>query len=588
MKRTIPENSVSGVVTFDILSEGKVINPATQIISIVVSKEVNRVPIARIVIKDGSTTEEDWEVSNLDLFEPGKKIEIKAGRDGKNDSIFKGIVVKQRIKSSEFANSTLQVECKDESVKLTVGRKNRYFENSKDSDILSKIIKESGLKADIEATKVKHKEMVQHHSIDWDFILARAAANSLLVMPDDGKIIAKKPNSSSKPVVELLYGATMYAFEAELNAQEQWKAVEGKSWDYAKQSLFEAKGSKPAFKDHGNLSGDKLSDVLGLKKLETRHTGHVVQEELKAWTDACLQKSRLSKIVGQCRFDGQAKVKPGTVIKLGGVGKRFNGNAYVTGVHHELAEGNWFTNAQFGLASDWSVHKPTITEEPAGGLLPGIHGLQVAKVVQLEKDPDGEDRILVKLPIIDNAAKGIWARVASLDAGKKRGWYFRPEIDDEVVVGFLNADPRDAIVLGMLHSSKNPAPIVAKDVNHEKGLVTRSEIKVLFDDEKKIITIETPAKNSIVISEEDKSIVITDQNKNKIEMADIGITMSSLKDITLDAKGKINIKAAQDVAMEGLNVNIKAKAQLAAKGTAGAEFSASGQTIVKGAMVMIN
>ena len=96
-------------------------------------------------------------------------------------------------------------------------------------------------------------------------------------------------------------------------------------------------------------------------------------------------------------------------------------------------------------------------------MLPAIGGLQIGVVSQLQDDPDGEDRILVQIPIIDNQEQGIWCRVSSLDAGDSRGAYFRPEIGDEVIVGFINEDPNDAVVLGMLHSSAKPAPITASD-----------------------------------------------------------------------------------------------------------------------------
>ena len=81
----------------------------------------------------------------------------------------------------------------------------------------------------------------------------------------------------------------------------------------------------------------------------------------------------------------------------------------------------------------------------------------------MEGDPDKEDRVQIQLPTVD-ANEGIWARVSSMDAGKGRGSFFRPEIHDEVVVGFLNGDPRHAIILGMLNSSANPAPFESKDL----------------------------------------------------------------------------------------------------------------------------
>ncbi|MEL6672949.1 MAG: type VI secretion system tip protein VgrG, partial [Bacteroidota bacterium] len=284
---------------------------------------------------------------------------------------------------------------------------------------------------------------------------------------------------------------------------------------------------------------------------------------------------------------GFNQIKPGDLLKLEGVGARFNGLLFITAVRHEIGDGEWDTHIQFGLNPEWFSQEPDILTPPAAGLLPGIRGLQIGKVVKLEKDPDGEDRIQVKMPMVDPNAKGIWARVASLDAGKERGFFFRPELDDEVIVGFINDDPRDAVVLGMLHSSKLPAPLKASDQNHEKLIQTRSELRVHFHDETKTITIDTPAGNSILMDEEGKTIVIEDQNQNKIALEQGGITLDSPKDINLKAGGKINIEATADLSMKGTNISSKANAALKAEG-ATAKLAGSGITEIKGSLVKIN
>jgi uncharacterized protein involved in type VI secretion and phage assembly len=176
--------------------------------------------------------------------------------------------------------------------------------------------------------------------------------------------------------------------------------------------------------------------------------------------------------------------------------------------------------------------------------------------------------------------QGVWARIANMDAGDNRGSFFLPEIGDEVLVGFINDDPRDPIVLGMLHSSAKPAPLTASDDNHEKGWVTRSEMKVIFDDDKKSIKIETPAGNKIILDEDEGAITLEDQNANKVIMNSDGITIES--------PGKIEIKASQDLSMEGMNIDGKANMQFKAEGSAGAELSSSGSTTIKGSMVQIN
>jgi uncharacterized protein involved in type VI secretion and phage assembly len=187
---------------------------------------------------------------------------------------------------------------------------------------------------------------------------------------------------------------------------------------------------------------------------------------------------------------------------------------------------------------------------------------------------------MVKLPVIDDREQGVWARIATLDAGENRGSFFRPEIGDEVIVGFINADPRQAVVLGMLNSSAKPAPLQTSDENHEKGFVTRSEMKLIFNDDKKSVVLETPAGKKITVDEDAGVIKLEDENSNVVTLSDSGIELESGSDISVKATGDVNI--------EGMNVNLKAKVQFKAEGSAGAEVSASGTTVVKGAVVQIN
>jgi len=208
-----------------------------------------------------------------------------------------------------------------------------------------------------------------------------------------------------------------------------------------------------------------------------------------------------------------------------------------------------------------------------------VSGLQIGVVTSLE-DPDGEDRVKARIPMISSDAEGIWARLAALDAGDERGTFWRPEIEDEVVLGFLNGDPRDAIILGMLNSSAKPAPLSGSDDNHEKGIVTRSGMKMIWNDDLISLTIETPAGKKVVLDEDAGSILIEDENGNSLTLNSDGIAYESQADVT--------IKATGDLKLEGTNVEIKASAELKAEGGAAAEFKAGGTAKLQGAMVQIN
>lgn len=587
-ERIIPRNSTYDTVTFKLLSEQKDITNEYQVLSFVITREVNRIPTARLVLRDGSAAAETFEASSGNDLIPGKQIEIGLGYDSRDQSAFQGIIVKQSIKAGRDGNPVLMLDCKDPTVKLTVGRHNRHFSDVSDSDAIAQILSERGLSGTVESSAITHPSILQYYATDWDFIVSRAEMNGYITLADSGELKVKPPTNSGASQITLTFGANLIEFEAEMDARLQYQAVKASAWSYSDQELLEAEAAEPSVSSVGNLSGRRLSEVLGLETWELRHGGELDQQELQAWADAQLLKSRLSKVQGRVKTEGYADAKPDVLVELQGMGDRFNGQAYVSGIRHEMTNGSWFTHLQLGLPSQWFYKADDIVERPASGLLPGVNGLQIGIVEQIHDDPNGEHRIRVKIPTVDNSSEGIWARVATLDAGETRGSFFRPELTDEVVLGFLNDDPRDPVVLGLLNSSAKAAPLTATEENFQKGFFTRSGMTLLFDDEQPSMTLKTPGGNKIVISDEDKGIVLSDQNGNSLTLDDKGISLKSSKDIILDATGSLTVKAAQDISIKGLNVNAKADAQFKAQGNAGAEVSTSAIAVLKGSLVQIN
>nr|WP_319509686.1 type VI secretion system tip protein VgrG [uncultured Draconibacterium sp.] len=577
--RVIPTARSTDLVSFKILVDGEELSSVYQILSIAVEKEINRIPWAKIILHDGDPASQDFELSNEDLFIPGKEIEIKAGYHSQNETIFKGIVIRHNLKI-RLSGAVLIVECKDLAVKLTVGRKSKYFYESKDSEILEQVIASYSLENEIEETNVEHPEMVQYNVSDWDFCVTRAQANGKVCVVDDGKISVVSPDYSQSEKLTLVYGATIFDFDAEIDARNQFENVTSYAWNAADQDLLEIESDTPHINSNGNISPEDLASVIGADKLELRDGSSMSDAGLQDWANAKSLFNQLSKIRGKVKFQGVHGVKPNTTIELAGVGNRFNGKVYVSAVRHQIADGDWTCDAQFGINSKWFSETIDINPLPASGLLAAVNGLQIAKVTQLQDDPKGEDRILVRMPLVNNQEQGVWARIATLDAGKERGSFFRPEIDDEVIVGFLNGNPNDPIILGMLNSSAKPAPIAASDDNHEKGFVTRSGMKFIFDDDKKSVTLETPGGKIIKVDEDEGIIQLEDENSNILKLDDNGITIES--------EGDINLSATGDVKIDGTNVEISANANFTAAGNAGAEVSSPGVTEIKGSIVNIN
>lgn len=576
----IPSEGAKSVTDFIILSAGNEVSKEYHVLSVVINKEVNRVPSATIILMDGEASKESFEISNKPDFEPGKEIEIKAGFSANVETVFKGIVIKHGIKVRK-QNSVLVIECKDKAVKMTGAAKSNYFKDKKDSAIIEELIDPYGLDKQVGSTTVTHKQLVQYNSTDWDFMLCRCDVNGLLCFVSDNKITIGKPQFGGNAALTIQFGATVLDLDAEIDARLQYKAIKGSSWSYTDQELLDTVQSEdPGLPAAGNIDSAKLAGVIGEDAFTLFNSAKMEEPELQAWVNAKMLRHQLAKIRGKVRTDGTAAVNPGQLIQLNGVGERFQGKLYVTGVRHEVQDGVWQTIFQFGINPEWFAETYKVEQPAAGALLPAIEGLQIGVVTQLASDPDGENRILVKIPVIHKNDDGAWCRVSTLDAGDARGSFFLPEIGDEVIVGFINKDPRHGVVLGMLNSSKKPAPLSATDDNHEKGFQTRSKMKMIFNDDKKSLNIETPGGNKVIITEEDKKIHLEDQNGNKITMNSDGITMESIKDIILKATG--------DVKAEGVNIGIKGSAQTKVEGGSGAELSSGGTTNVKGSMVNIN
>ncbi|MGH9562935.1 MAG: type VI secretion system tip protein VgrG [Terracidiphilus sp.] len=586
----------SDMISATVLVGGQKITDTYPVRQIQVQHRINRVPWAKIVLTDGDPSQQDFAISESEQFVPGNEVEIKAGYRNQETSIFKGIVVRHSVQA-RGGSSSLTVMCFDKAVKMTIQRKSNYFLKMSNSAIIEKVIGAAGLSSDVGDSGSTIEEMIQYYATDWDFLVSRAEACGQVVIVADGKVTVMAPDFSTDSGLEVKYGSSIVEVEAEIDARNQLSSVTSKSWDFAGQAVQTGSSSEPTVNSQGNLGGPQLAQTLSSGAYELMTGAPVTTGDLTSWAKAQLLKSRMARIRGKVTFPGSALAKPGTTAKLEGLGARFDGTTYFSGVTHRIEPGNWTTEAEIGLSPRWFAEENAGVEAlPAGGLLPAIHGVQIGTVKKIQEDPDGQTRIQVDVPMIAASGDGVWARIASPYATKNAGVFFMPEVGDEVVLSFLNNDPSFPIIIGSLYCSQHTQPFTPDEKNTHKAIVSNAQLKIDMDDVKKIIQITTPGGHCVTMSDDQQSISIVDSNKNKLEMSSSGITIDSPGNITVKATGQIQIKAqtsvaveaTTDLSMKGLNVSAEAQVAAAVKGQAQAELSASGQTTVRGAMVMIN
>lgn len=572
---TLPRSSA--LTTFTVKANGSALPGTYRVVAIEIQRELDRVTSARLVLHDGNAADQTFEASEGADLVPGAEIEIDVGYSREEKRVFKGIITRQRIEVSRRGDPFLHIEAKDPVFRATLARRSRNFTDLSDADVIAEVLRVEGVTVEIESGETQ-PQIVQHQATDWDFALQRAGALGLVCDCDGGQVRFFTPDFAQEPTERYEFGRDIHRCDLELDAESQFTAVEAGAWSPADQELLLAEaGEAPSPAD---AASPDLPAVGGAKDA-LRHPGARGQAALDGWSAARLARSRLAAVRGVVEVQGTEVPLPGTVVELKGVGARFNGKAFVSGVRHEIAHGDWMTTLQLGLDPRlFCERRPQAAAPAAAGRIPPVHGLQIGVVSALEGDPAGEDRIEVRLVTVSETDGLVWARIAAFDAGADRGAVFRPEIGDEVVLGFIDGDPRDPVVLGALHSSAKAAPIPGSDDNHEKGYVSRAGMRFVFDDDKPSVTIETPGGALLKLDDDAGTLALTDQNGNAIKMDRSALEITAAADL--------KIKAGANLTIEGVNMNMKASASAALEGSASAKLQSGGQATVKGAVVMIN
>src|SRR5260370_11655669 len=177
-------------------------------------------------------------------------------------------------------------------------------------------------------------------------------------------------------------------------------------------------------------------------------------------------------------------------------------------------------------------------------------------VVTDRRGAEGRGRVRVRFPYLEDELS-TWAKICSPMAGKNRGLFFRPEVDDELLVAFEMGDPRRPYVLGALWSKTDTPP--ADDGNKEKNnwrfIRSRSGHVFKFDDTngaERIELIDKDAKLKLVIDTAGDTVQIVcnsgsvevKASSGKIQIDASTAEIKTSGDMTLQAGGQMTIKGS--------------------------------------------
>ncbi|MBV8755915.1 MAG: phage tail protein [Deltaproteobacteria bacterium] len=181
------------------------------------------------------------------------------------------------------------------------------------------------------------------------------------------------------------------------------------------------------------------------------------------------------------------------------------------------------------------------------------------------KDPSKLGRVKVKFPVVSQQDTTWWAPIIMLGAGKNRGWFFIPEVDDEVLVLFEHGDFTRPLVVGALWNGKDKPADKNDGQNTRRLIKSRQGSKFTFDDDKGTITLEDgTGKGKITIDAANNKIIIEALDGDVCFQSPAGDTKIVAKAAELKAQSNLEIHAGSamswgsdsDVKINGQNVTM--------------------------------
>jgi uncharacterized protein involved in type VI secretion and phage assembly len=189
-------------------------------------------------------------------------------------------------------------------------------------------------------------------------------------------------------------------------------------------------------------------------------------------------------------------------------------------------------------------------------------------IVTNNQDPDGLGRVRVHFPWLDDNVESFWARVASPMAGKDRGVYFLPEVNDEVLVAFQHGRPEAPVIIGSLWNGQDKPPAGNGDgKNSVRVIKSRSGHLIRLDDTadaEKIEIIDKSGNNKLVLDTKTRTVTIAadgdlviQSTNGKVAISGKTVEIKSAAGaIALTSQAAMTVQAQADLTIKGAMVNI--------------------------------
>lgn len=471
-------------------------------------------------------------------FDLGTPLEIYQNKT----ALFKGYLLRKQIHLQGKIWSVV-LEARHALQKLTLSPHNRVFQQQDDNTVLKTLLQGAGIKLTQRATtqlSSKQDQLIQFRVSDWQFIRSRLLSTNCWLLGDavsDSATISPLAVAAAAEQTLERDGGKYSLYEINLHFDNRYTlaSLSLQGWDVAQQQLT------PEQKTQANTFKPWQPTVMPTQFADWQQNtaiafSHLPEASLNTLANAWVNYRQLTTLQGNILLAGTHDFSVGQSIKLHGFGSSMDGTALVSGISQ------LFTSEQ-GWRTELSLGMPPSLFEP----IPPVRSLHIGIAAEYAADPQHLDRLAIHLPALQLPGVTLYARLSKPWASKASGFCFYPEPGDELIVGFIENDPRYPIILGALHNPVNVAPFPPDEKNNRKALVVNKADKthaLTMDIEKDTLTL-AQQKNTLTLAEETGVAIDT-------------TTTLQFKAQTLKQQAdSASIEAKQQVEITSANINMK-------------------------------
>ena len=339
---------------YEIKVGGKPLNRQAvhDILSVTYTDSLESIDGFSLVINNWDEEKRTFKYSEGELFEPGQRVELKAGyRDKGLTPIMVGEITSLQPSFPAESPPTLAVSGLSILHRLRKEPRSAVYENKKDSAIAKEIAQKLGVQiktnSEAEAKEQQLPFVVQNNQQDIVFLLQRARriGYELTVIEDDSgtpTLLFGPQAKGEKLPFKLHWGGSLMSFDPKLTTSNQVGEVTVRAWHPTSKKMIEATAKRSelnrnepfvaAFNERKEIIADRpVANEAEAKQLALETLRHIAQHYVTASGSTV----------------GIPELRTGSLIEVTGLGaKYFDGKYFITSSTHALGDRGYTTQFQ--------------------------------------------------------------------------------------------------------------------------------------------------------------------------------------------------------------------------------------------------